>query len=387
MKNEKLIAKTLYGLEEVLAEEIKGLGGKKINIMNRSVSFEGDKELCYKVNFHSRLAGRVLLNLDSFDTNNKEQLYNAVKRIRWDQYLTTRKTFAVDAVVNHSRAFNNSMFVALVVKDAIVDQFRSKDGQRPSVDTHDPDLRVNIHIHKNKASLSLDSSGSSLNRRGYRTHSGTAPLNENLAAGLIKLSEWDGQSDFVDFMCGSGTIVIEAALIAAKIAPGLLREDFGFQKWLDYDKDLFRKIRNNAKAQINDDLNIKIVGSDFDKAQIQRARNNIRKADLSKYIDLVNLNLSEIKPPSDNGVVVTNPPYGEKMKTDDLISLYRSIGDVLKQNFSGWEAFVISGNLEAAKQIGLKTSRRIKLFNGPIESRLLKFELYQGSRKHKKNPD
>jgi putative N6-adenine-specific DNA methylase len=283
-------------------------------------------------------------------------------------------------VVSQS-TFEHSLYVSQLAKDAIVDQFRKRYGERPSVDVLRPDIRLNLHMHENQVTLSLDSSGDSLHRRGYRLQTNVAPLNEVLAAGLVLLTGWDGKRPFVDPMCGSGTLVAEAAMISRRIAPGLYRKDFAFMRWKDYDPALYRQVYQEAMSQETAGEGALIIGSDIDKDYLQAARQNLENAELENYVDLQVADIREFIPPEAPGVVVTNPPYGERIIPSDLNNLYRQIGDSLKTNFQGYDAYVFTGNLEAAKHIGLKTSRRIPLYNGKIECRLLKYELYRGSRK------
>jgi len=280
-------------------------------------------------------------------------------------------------------AFDNSLFVAQRVKDAIVDQFRGRFGKRPSVDADNPDLRVNIHIHGDKATLSLDSSGQSLTRRGYRIGGGKAPLSEVLAAGIIKLTGWDKTAPLIDPMCGSGTIVIEAAMLAKNMAPGLLRKEYGFMRWKDYDAALWQSLTKKAKSAVVPEPAGEIVGSDIDSAVLREAEANAVRAGVKKQIRLERKSFAEQNPPQGPGFLVTNPPYGERIAVKEIDALYKMRGDNLKQKYNGYKAFIFTGNMGAIKAIGLKTSRRIKLFNGPIECRLLGFDIYQGSRKKK----
>nr|MBN2276112.1 hypothetical protein [candidate division Zixibacteria bacterium] len=388
MKNEfRMIAKTLYGLEEILAGEIKDLGGGRIRVMVRSVEFWGGPELLYRANLWSRTATRILVPLRSFRVEDDRQLYKAVGDLNWQEYLDPDATLAIDPVVSHS-VFNNSQYVAQKTKDAIVDQIRNRSGRRPSVDLENPDIRINIHIHQNRATLSLDSSGEPLHRRGYRTVGGQAPLNESLAAGIIALTGWDGEIPFVDIMCGSGTFVIEAALIARRIAPGLLRSDFGFMRWKNFDKSLFLTIKEEARKRIRPGTEYPVFGSDQSRAVIKEAGANARRAGVEKDIEFKVCPLSDPVSAPSPGVLVINPPYGERMGVEDINGLYRMIGDTLKHRFDGYEAWIFTGNMEAAGNIGLRASKRIKLYNGPLECRLLKYQMYQGSRKtkHKEIP-
>jgi putative N6-adenine-specific DNA methylase len=378
----KLTAKTLSGLEETLAAELTALGAADVWPGNRAVEFAGDKQLLYKMNLWCRTATRILHPIAAFAAPDSDRLYQGVAALDWAPYLDPDMTLAVDAVAIES-AFDNSLFVAQRVKDAVVDQFRKRNGKRPSVDADNPDLRINIHIHGDKATLSLDSSGGPLTRRGYRTEGGKAPLSEVLAAGIVRLTEWDMATPLIDPMCGSGTIVIEVAMVARNIAPGLLRKQFGFMRWKDYDEALYRQLVREARQAIKADLPVEIVGSDIDRRAIDEAKANARRAGVEGNIRFEVKPFDQQTPPSGPGTVVMNPPYGERIAIRDIESFYQSLGDVLKQKYDGYTAFILSGNPEAAGHIGLRTSRRIKLFNGPLECRLLRFELYKGSRKSK----
>jgi putative N6-adenine-specific DNA methylase len=378
-----LIATTQFGLEEVLAAELKALGAQGIKIGTRAVEFTGDKRLLYAANIWCRTAIRILVPFASFYVRDEEELYRKVSRIKWQEYLTLDQSFAINAVVSKS-TFQHSLFLSQLTKDAIVDQFRHKTGHRPDVNVTQPDVRINLHMHENQLTLALDSSGDSLHRRGYRQQTNVAPLNEVLAAGLILLSGWDCKSPFIDPMCGSGTLLIEAALLAYNIAPGLYRQDnFGFRNWPDFDQKLYEQVKAEALAKRLPESDLEIIGSDLDRDYIDAARANITQAQLEDEIRVRVLDIREAKGVGEAGVVIINPPYGERLGTEDLSinELYKSIGDTLKTNFPGYDAFVFTGNLEAAKHIGLRTSRRIPLYNGPIDCRLLKFELYRGSKR------
>lgn len=378
----RLTAKTLSGLEETLAAELSSLGAADVWPGNRAVEFSGNKQLLYHANLWCRTATRILLPIAAFDASGSDRLYNGVAAIDWGPYLDPDMTLAVDAVAIES-AFDNSLFVAQRVKDAIVDQFRKRNGKRPSVDADNPDLRINIHIHGPKATLSLDSSGGPLTRRGYRTEGGKAPLSEVLAAGIIRLTGWDMAMPLIDPMCGSGTIVIEAAMAARDMAPGLLRKQFGFMRWKDYDESLHRQLVRQARQAVKPDLPIEIVGSDIDRRAIDEAKANARRAGVEGNIRFEVKPFDKQIPPPPPGMAVINPPYGERLAVKDIETFYQSFGDTLKQKYEGYTAYILSGNPEAAGHVGLRTSRRIKLFNGPLECRLLRFEMYQGSRKSK----
>jgi len=376
-----MIATTQFGLEEVLADELRALGAKEVQLSTRAVEFKGDRRLLYKVNIWCRTAIRVLVPFASFYVRDEEELYRQVSRIPWQKYLANNQTFAINAVVSNS-TFQHSLFLAQLTKDAIVDQFRRKTGDRPSIDVARPDIRLNLHMFENKVTLALDASGDSLHRRGYRLQTNVAPLNEVLAAGIIALTGWDKKSPFIDPMCGSGTLLIEAALLAYNIAPGLYRQQgFGFMYWQDFDQQLYDEVLEEARSQRLPEAGIDIIGSDIDREYIEAARNNITEAQLEDEIRVRVRDIKEATGTGEPGVVVLNPPYGERLGNDDLNQLYKIIGDTLKSNFSGYDAYVFTGNQEASKNIGLRTSRRIPLYNGPIECRLLKYELYRGSKK------
>ena len=378
----RMIAKTLFGLEEILAGELSDLGGKKIRPMNRSVEFYGDKRTLYKASLWCRTATRIIKPIADFKAGDEDELYHKVLKIDWDKYLSLRQTFAIDAVITKS-GFDNSLYVAQKTKDAIADYFRKKTGRRPSVDIKNPDVRINVYIFQDKCTIALDASGEPLFKRGYRTKTGKAPLNEVLAAGIVLHSEWDRKSPFVDAMCGSGTIVIEAALLARNIAPGLTRKKFAFMNWPDYDEHLFKTICSNARKAMLPKLDFEMVGSDKNRLQAQEAAENARLAGVGRDIKFKASDISSLIPPPAPGTLIINPPYGERLSVDEIHQFYQSIGDLFKKNFIGYDAFIFTGNLPAAKHIGLRTSRRIQMYNGPIECRLLKYEMYTGSRKTK----
>lgn len=379
-KNIRLIAKTLFGLENFLAQELTDLGAKDVTPMNRSVEFFGNKQLLYKANIWCRTATRILKPIDEFKTRDENELYDSVKKIDWTKYLRLNQTFAIEAVLTHS-SFDNSLYVSQRIKDAIADQFREQTGRRPSVDVKNPDIRINAYIFRNTCTLSLDSSGEPLFKRGYRAKTGPAPLNEVLAAGIIMHTGWDGAKPLIDTMCGSGTIVIEAALMALNIAPGMTRRKFGFMNWPDYDKSIFNTLIKKARDKIETSQAREIIGSDIDHKIINEAIQNARKAGVGDYIKIRHKDMFEIEDAPEQGVLIINPPYGERMALEDINKFYRNIGDTLKKKFSGYDAYIFTGNIDAAKHIGLRTSKRIVMYNGPTECRLLKFEMYHGSKK------
>ena len=379
--NFNMIATTLSGLEEVLAEELRALDVEYIKVGNRAVTFSGTQRQLYEANLWCRTAIRILKPIRNFKARNEKDLYEQVQKTNWAEIMDLEQTFAIDAVVSHS-TFEHSLFVAQLTKDAIVDQFRKATGERPSVDRIRPDVRLNLHMHENIVTLSLDSSGDSLHRRGYRLQTNVAPLNEVLAAGIIGLSGWDRKSTFVDPMCGSGTFLIEAAMMAQNIAPGIFRRDpFGFESWKDYNAELFEMVWKTAEAKEKREPQATIIGYDIDADYVAAARSNIENAGLEQVIKIEQADFFQTNAPTEQGVLVMNPPYNERIVSDDINELYKQIGDTLKNNYQGFDAFVFTGNLEAAKSIGLRTSRRVPLYNGSIECRLLKYELYRGSRK------
>ncbi len=376
-----MVAKTFKGLEDVLAEELNQLGALNVNKVVRAVEFEGNKELLYKANFHLRTALRILKPIAEFEATNEQELYDEIKKIDWEQYFKIKNTFAVDSVV-YSRLFSHSKYVALKIKDAIVDQFRDKYGKRPYVELDDPDVRISVHISEHKCSILLDSSGDSLHKRGYRIKTNKAPLNEVLAAGMILLSGWDKQSDFIDPMCGSGTLLIEAAMIAYNIPPGIYKKKFGFETWLDFDADLFEEIYEEEHEEKK--FEGKIMGSDVSEIAIRIAKENIDNAALNKKISLTVKPIENYNPPDDKkGFVVTNPPYGERMKKNEINSFYKVLGDRFKQSYQGYHIWLISNNFDAIKNIGLHPSKKMTLYNGALECKFLEYSIYKGSIKSK----
>jgi len=378
LKNFDIIATTQFGLEGILASELNELGANDIEILSRAVKFKGDLALLYKCNLYLRTALKILKPIATFEALNEQALYNEVKKIDWSKYLTTDQTFAIDGTTS-GEIFTHSKFVALKSKDAIVDQFREIDGIRPSIDVDDPDLQINIHISEVACSVSIDSTGLPLSKRGYRLEQIFAPISEVLAAGIILLSGWDKKSNFYDPMCGSGTFSIEAALMACNIPNGRLRH-FAFEKWNDFDATLWEMIRSEAETKIKP-FEGKIFASDIEKRAIEISIQNARRAGVEEYIAFKNCDFLSSTPESDPGVVVLNPPYGERLQSDDIVEFYREIGTRLKHFYNGCDAWIISANLEALKFIGLKPSRKIKLYNGQLECRLNKFELYRGSKR------
>ena len=385
MKEFSFIAKTFKGLEEVLAQELIALGANNVQIGRRAVSFTGDKAMLYRANFCLRTALRVLEEIKQaslrFSPKGKnvkpeDQLYEIVKSIEWSKYMKVDSTFAIDATV-YSEILRNSRFVTYRVKDAIADYWSEKAGKRPNVEVNNPDLRINVHIANEQVTVSLDSSGESLHKRGYRVATTEAPINEVLAAGMLLLAGWNGQSDFYDPMCGSGTIPIEAALIARNIAPGVFRKSFGFEKWPDFDEELWSEIYNDDSQER--EFTHKIYGSDASFYAIQQAQKNVKSAGVAKEIELRQIRLEELK--GGEGLVMINPPYGERLASNkDMEELYGKIGTALKHQFAGSTAWIISSNEAAMKCIGLKPSKKMRLLNGELDCQFNKYELFNGKR-------
>lgn len=378
----KFTAKTLYGLENVLAAELKELGAGDIKPVNRAVLFSGSLELLYKVNYCSRTALSVLVSVDSFNIASKDDLYRKTLKINWSEVMDVDSRFSVVPVVN-SKIFGHTGYPGLIVKDAIADHFRRKTGIRPSVEPSDPDVMVNLHISNDKADISLDSTVVPLFKRGYRMEQGLAPLNEVLAAGIIKLSGWDLRSPLTDPMCGSGTIPVEAGLMAANIPPGKFRKSFGFTRWKFYDDELFRKVRLESDAGICNN-SVSITACDVSEAAIKMAVSNIDNAGLTGQVRTLVRDFRDLKPDEPGGWLIFNPPYGKRLQTAEADSLYGMIGTALKHNFPGSRAWIITSGSEHLKNIGLKMKTKLNLYNGSIECILAGYELYEGSRKQVK---
>ena len=380
MQEFKMIAKTFKGLEEVLAGELVELGANNVQLERRAVSFTGDKRLLYKANFCLRTASRVLVPITTFKANDADAVYEQVKQIDWSRYMTLATGFQIDATV-YSDTFRHSRYVTYRVKDAIVDWWNEREGKRPNVKLSNPDLCLNVHIANETVTLSLDSSGESLHKRGYRVANTEAPINEALAAGMLLMAGWKGETDFYDPMCGSGTLLIEAALIAQNIAPGIFRKSFAFEKWADFDKDLFEDIYNDDSAERP--FTHHIYGSDASFYAVQQALKNVKSAGQQRCIDIKQIRVQEIKREEQKpALIMVNPPYGERLAQDkDVMRLYGDMGTTFKHQFTGSTAWVISSNEDALKCIGLKPSKRIKLMNGELECWFNKYELFAGERK------
>ncbi|RZJ28984.1 MAG: class I SAM-dependent RNA methyltransferase [Flavobacterium sp.] len=379
--NFKMIAKTFFGFEEILAKELLTLGAQDVQQGTRMVSFRGDKGFMYKANLALRTALKILKPIHQFRAANEDMLYRGILSMDWSKYMTSGHTFVIDSTV-HSDYFKHSQFISQKVKDAIVDQFRRETGMRPSIDKDYPDLRINIHIDRENVSVSLDTSGASLHHRGYRTATNIAPINEVLAAGMLLLSGWDGQGDFLDPMCGSGTILAEAAMIACNIPANINRKEFAFEKWNDWDNELFEMINESLLKKVRE-FHYTIKGYDKAPSAVMKAKDNIRNANLDEYITIEEKNFFDTEKQTRGPLhMLFNPPYGERIDIE-MERFYREIGDTLKQSYPGTNAWFITANLEALKFVGLKPSRKIKLFNGSLECRLVKYEMYEGSKRTK----
>jgi putative N6-adenine-specific DNA methylase len=371
----ELIAKTFMGLEPVLAQELTQLGANNVQIGRRMVSFTGDKEMMYRANFQLHTAIRILKPIKHFKAKSADDVYNEVQKIDWSELIEDGKTFSVDSVV-YSEEFRNSRFVTYKVKDAIVDQFREKTGSRPNISISNPDMRLHIHIAEDDATLSLDSSGESLHRRGYRQESVEAPLNEVLAAGMILMTGWKGDTDFIDPMCGSGTLLIEAALIAHNMSPGIFRKEYAFEKWPDFDQELFDRVYNDDTQER--EFTHHIYGYDIDIKAVNTARINVKAAGLSNDITIEQGDFKDFKKPAEKSLMVMNPPYGERISTPNLLGTYKMIGERLKHQFMGNEAWILSYREECFDQIGLKPSIKIPVYNGSLECEFRKYSIFDG---------
>ena len=371
-----MVATTFLGLEGVLADELRAMGAEEVTEGNRVVSFRGDKEMLYRANFACRTAIRVLKPFLRLRSTGSDDLYEQLKSFDWEQLMQVNTTFAIDATV-YSEDFTNSRFVTYRVKDAIADFFNEKYGKRPSIRLTNPDIRFDVHISGRDVTLSLDSSGEPLFKRGWRVAQTDAPINEVLAAGIILLSGWKGDTDLVDPMCGSGTFLIEAALIGANIAPGVYRDGYAFQQWPDYDADLFDKIYNDDSAER--EFTHKIYGSDIEGKAIAIARANVKNAGLNKYIELERRDFNDIEEVPEKGTLISNPPYGERLSVEDIEQFYHDLGFKLKHTFKGYNAWLICNDKEQYFKIGLKPSIRYALNNGGLDCELLEYVIFDGT--------
>ena len=383
-ENFKMVAKTFYGFEDVLSKELLKLGAQKIEKGSRSVSFYGDKGFLYKANLSLRTAIKILKPIKSFKFKDQDDFYNKIYKIEWDNYLDKEGSFLVNSIVFHSEMFNHSQYVSQKAKDAVVDRFRDIFKKRPDIDLKHPDLRINIHINRNSCNVSLDSSGESLHKRGYKAFGTVAPINEVLAAGIVLMSGWKADSDFLDPMCGGGTILIEAAMIACNMAPNLNRNEFAFEKWKDWDEDLFDLIEKSVLNKIIK-FDHKIIGYDISGGVIKKAKENIKNAELEIDVSVEKMDFFTTSKEEDSKLhILFNPPYDKRISYD-IKQMYTSIGDTLKHNYTNSNAWLITSNIEALKHIALHPSKKIKLYNSNLEARLVNYEIYKGSKKEKKS--
>lgn len=372
----QFFASTARGLVEPLEKELKELGLKVTDKYIGGVFFESNWEGCYKANLHSRLASRILKPVLDFTAYQPEELYAQILRHDFTKYIKPTQTISIDASISDSK-MRDQRFVAMKVKDAIVDQFREKFGVRPDVDNENPSLRIHVRAIKNQFNVAIDTSGDSLFKRGYRKEVGEAPLKENLAAGLIKVTEWDGQSPLVDFMCGSGTFLIEAAMMALNIAPGINRKRFGFQNWLNYEEESWEKVIQEAMDAEKEELPFKFYGFDIDNRVLKNAKDNAKRAGVDQVIEFKKEAVATVEPPVEKGMIIVNPPYGARIGDEDnLRDVYRDLSFTMKHRFKGWDAWILSGNKELIADLKLKSTRKHFVFNGNIECRFLKYSMF-----------
>jgi putative N6-adenine-specific DNA methylase len=380
------IAKTLSGLEPMLAAELRALGATGVQELRRAVGFEGDQAMLYRANYLLRTALRILVPVHSFPAYDERSFYRGIREVDWQRYLGVRDSLAVDAIVQ-GEVFRHSQYTALLTKDAIVDQFRDRTDRRPDVNTVAPTVRINVHVQGTRVDVSLDASGDSLHRRNYRRDTVEAPLNEVLAAGMLALSGWAADRPFVDPMCGSGTLVVEALMLGLRMPAQYLRPGFGFFKWPDFDRKLWESVKRSADADMLQSLDFQIFASDIDGRARNATSMNLMAAGLEKHVQVEKKAFEKLQPPpGPPGLLLTNPPYDERLKLDDTVAFYQGIGDVLKKNWAGWDAWVISANRDALKHLGLRPSRRVTLFNGALECSFQKFELYEGKKIAEETP-
>ncbi|MCD0456494.1 class I SAM-dependent RNA methyltransferase [Chryseobacterium sp. LC2016-27] len=377
-ENLKIQIKTFFGLEPILAEEVKKLGGRNVELKNRAVNCEGDLGFLYKINYSARTALKILVPIDEFKAYNETKFYEKLFKFEWDDFMSVDQTFAIDSTVNSER-FSHSQFMTFKMKDAIVDFFQNRYGKRPSIETRSPDIKFHLHIDRELVTISLDSSGDALFKRGYRREQGEAPINEVLASGMLQLAGWDGKGNFLDPMCGSGTLLIEAAMIAMDLPAQIFRKRFGFQNWKNYDETLFNKIKEFRIERVRE-FHGKIVGYDIDGRMLDAADANIASAEMEDVIEVRRQDFFESKKELFPLLMVFNPPYDERISINDD-DFYKKIGDTFKTNYPNTLAWLISSDLDAPKKIGLRPSRKIKLFNGKLETRFLQYEMYEGTKK------
>lgn len=376
---------TFFGLEEILAKELQQLGGKDVTPFKRGVSVIGDIGFLYKANLCLHTALKVLIPITKFEANSEEELYNNIKLIEWEKFISVSDSIMIESVLN-SDIFDHSLFVSQKVKDALVDRFRDKTGSRPDVDLIHPAFKVYVHIYKNEVSINLDSSGEPLYKRGYRSDINQAPMKEVLAAGLVKLSGWEPHLLLIDGMCGAGTIAIEAALWANNIPPGYYRNDFTFMKWRNFDEQLYETIYESGINKIKNN-NVEIIANEIDEVTIKKAITNTKNAKVDDVVRCNHQSFFDIQTERKGGVIILNPPYDERMPINEIEKLYKEIGDKLKKDFKNFTAWIITSNPEGVKSVGLRPSRRIQLYNGSLDCRFLKYELYEGTKKiHKLQP-
>jgi len=378
IENLKIQIKTFFGLEPILAEEIKKLGGRNVEIKNRAVNCEGDLGFLYKINYSSRTALKILVPILEFKAFNQHQFYDKLFKVDWEDFMDVDQSFAIDSTVN-SDTFKHSQFVTLKMKDAIVDYFQEKVKKRPNVDSKSPQIKFHLHIDRELVTISLDSSGDALFKRGYRKEQGEAPINEVLASGMLQLAGWDGKGNFLDPMCGSGTLLIEAAMIALDLPAQIFRKRFAFQNWQNYDSELFARIKEVRIGRIKE-FTGKIVGYDIDGRMLSAAITNIEAAEMEDIIEVKRQDFFEAKKELFPLLMVFNPPYDERISINDD-DFYKKIGDTFKTHYPNTLAWLISSDLEAVKKVGLRPSRKIKLFNGKLETRFLQYEMYEGTKK------
>lgn len=381
MKNYRLIAKTFSGLENVLAKELTELGAKNIKPANRSVFFEGNLEMIYKTNYWCRTALRILKQIEYFQFKNVDQFYLKCKSINWIDHFSSNQSFVVQSIVANSKEFNNSMFASLKVKDAIADYFRDKTGKRPNVDTENPDIIINVHVFQDQCTVSSDSSGESLHKRGYRIKQGEAPLNEVLAAGMIKITGWNGESDFLDPMCGSGTLPIEASMIAFNIPAGKFRKSYAFENWTDFDQLLFDSVKKQYPQK---EFYCKIYAADISGSNLLNAQTNARRALVFNKIVFLKSDFKDLDIAINDGTIIINPPYGERLNEKNLEVLYTMIGERLKHQYTGNKAWILSSSFENLKEIGLRPNRKLELYNGALKCKFNEYHLFAGKRKEQK---
>jgi putative N6-adenine-specific DNA methylase len=381
----EMTAKCQAGMEEILQRELTDLGAREVKTGRRAVYFKGDTKLLYAANYRCRTALKFLVPIFQFTASSPEELYAEAMNKPWEKIMRCEQTFSTEASV-HSPHFTHSKYAALKLKDAIADSFRKHMNKRPSVDPEKPDVAFNLHIDRTVVTISLDSTVDPLFKRNYRQPGILAPISETLAAGMIMLSGWHGEKDFYDPMCGSGTLLMEAALIAGNIAPQKVREDFGFFRWKDFDEKIWKEVLDEAEAAERP-IECKIYGSDIDRRQAEITKQNMEDVGMGDVIEVEHADFRKLQPKGEDGLIVMNPPYDERLKSEDIEKFYSEIGDALKQNWKGFKAWIISANFDALKRVGLKPSRKIPLQNGSLECKFQKYEMYAGSKKRSKNPE